>query len=105
MTNAPLTKKIIALHEQGYEQDFQFAGDDLLICIQTNKYYDLTSVALRLEDQQYDHLSYSFKYLHTIETGNGEKGILLADGILILNNEKRDDDCPETNRHPFYAMS
>jgi len=104
MTNAYLTKRIISFHEQGYDQDFRFAGDDLLICLQTNKYYELASVALRLEDQQYDHLCYSFKYLHTIETGSGEKGILLADGILISNNEKRDDYCPETNRHPL-AMS
>lgn len=104
MTNAFLTKKIIALHELGYVQDFQFAGDDLLVCIQTDKYYDLASVTLRLEDQQYDHLSYSFKYLHIIETSSGEKGILLTDGILTLNNHKEYGDCRETNRHIRYAM-
>jgi hypothetical protein len=105
MTNALLTKKIIALHEQGYEQDFQFAGDDLLICMQTNKYYDLRSVSLRVEDKQYDFLSHSFQYLHTIETGSGEKGILLTAGIMILSQQKGDDDCSETGRHPLYAIN
>ena len=105
MTNAFLTKKIIALHQQGYDQDFRFAGDNLLVCLQTNKYYDLASVTHRLEDQQYDHLSHSFKYLHTIETGSGEKGILLTDGILTLNNRKEYGDCRDTNRHTLYALS
>ena len=104
MTNAFLTKKIIALHEHGYEQDFRFAGDNLLVCIQTDKYYDMAGVAFRLEDQQYDCLSHSFKYLHTIETCSGEKGILLTDSILTLHHYKGYGDCPGTDRHSLYAL-
>jgi hypothetical protein len=105
MTNAFLTKKIIALHQLGYEQDFQFAGDDLLQCIQTDRYYDMAGVVLRLVDQQYDYLSHSFKYLHTIETGNGEKGILLTDEILTVNNAKKYGDAAKNNHHTLYAIS
>jgi hypothetical protein len=104
MTNAFLTKKIIALHEQGYDQDFKFADDNLLLCVQTDKYYDMAGVTFRLEDQQYDYLSHSFKYLHTIETGSGEKGILLMDGILTLNKQKGNGYCPETSSRSPYAI-
>lgn len=104
MTNAFLTKKIIALHNNGYDTDFHFDGDNLLVCIQTGKYHHLTAVVFCLEDQQYDYLSRCFKYLHTIETYNGERGILLTDGILMLKDNTRHDDTSVSNRHTLYAI-
>jgi hypothetical protein len=44
--------------------------------------FNLEDVNIEVVDQGYDQLSRSFKYVHTIDTGNGERGVLIAEGIL-----------------------
>lgn len=81
--NFLLTRRVIELHGQGYDHDFLVSGDQHLICLQNNKNFNKEDVNIKVVDQAYDQLSRSFKYIHTIDTGNGERGVLIADGIFI----------------------
>ena len=82
--NSSLTNKVIELHNTGYDQDFQLQGQKHLLCLQDNRLFNFDNVLVRLIDQGYDNLSHSFKYIHTIDTGCGQKGILLTSKIAIL---------------------
>jgi len=81
ITNCSLTKKIIRLHSSGYTLDFYIANDDQIICTQDNSRHNFMHVIINVADQCYDVISHSFKYIHTIETPCGHKGLLMADKI------------------------
>ena len=89
MTNRSLTKKIIELQQLGYEQDFFKSDYDELICLQLDQRFPLDAVEIKLIDQQYDFMSHSFKYLHTVDTDSGQKGIALSNDILTLKKKTR----------------
>jgi hypothetical protein len=80
--NFLLTRRVIELHGQGYDYDFQVLGSRNLICLQSNKNFNLEDLNIKVVDQGYDQLSRSFKYIHTVDTGNGELGVLIAEGIF-----------------------
>jgi hypothetical protein len=80
--NATITKKVIELQEQGYDCDFLLLANGSLLCMQTNLNYPVSTVAIRQREHGYDFLSHSYKNVHTIETGNGEKGVLLTENIF-----------------------
>ncbi len=80
--NFLLTRRVIELHGQGYDHDFLVAGGRHLICLQNNRNFNVEDVNIKVVDQGYDQLSRSFKYVHTIDTGNGERGVLIAEGIF-----------------------
>lgn len=82
--NSSITNKVIELHNTGYDHDFQLTAQQHLLCLQDNRLFNFDNVLVRLIDQGYDNLSHSFKYIHTIDTGCGQKGILLTSKIATL---------------------
>ncbi|RFZ91169.1 hypothetical protein D0C36_19710 [Mucilaginibacter conchicola] len=79
--NSAITRRVIELHSKGYDQDFMMQTNRLL-CIQNNEDFAASAVQIRVVDQGYDHVDGCFKYIHTIDTFNGQKGVLIADGIF-----------------------
>ncbi|MGM9475602.1 hypothetical protein ACS5PU_04190 [Pedobacter sp. GSP4] len=77
--NVSITKKVIELQEKGYDCDFLLLANGNLLCMQTNFKYPLSTVAIKQMEHGYDFFSHSYKHVHTIETGNGEKGVLLTE--------------------------
>ncbi|QDW24609.1 hypothetical protein [Pedobacter sp. KBS0701] len=80
--NVSITKKVIELQEQGYDCDFLLLANGSLQCMQTNFNYPLGTVAIKQREHGYDFFSHSYKNVHTIETGNGERGVLLTEQLF-----------------------
>lgn len=80
--NYSLTRRVIELHRKGYDYDFLLLADQQLLCLQNNSNFKVADVSISVIDQGYDQLSRTFKYVHTIDTGNGERGVLIAEGIF-----------------------
>ncbi|MFD2585204.1 hypothetical protein ACFSR6_22090 [Pedobacter vanadiisoli] len=80
--NVSITKKVIELQEQGYDCDFLLLANGSLQCMQTNLNYPLSAVFIKEREHGYDLFSHSYKHVHTIETGNGERGVLLTEKIF-----------------------
>ena len=81
ITNCLLTKKIIDLHKQGYTYDFHVINQDEIVCDQDNSTHYLRCVMIRIIDQCYDVMSHTYKYVHTIDTPCGYKGLLITNKI------------------------
>lgn len=77
--NVSITKKVIELQERGYDCDFLLLANNNLLCMQTNFKYPLSAVSIKQMEHGYDLFSHSYKHVHTIETGNGERGVLLTE--------------------------
>ncbi|GGH03910.1 MULTISPECIES: hypothetical protein [Pedobacter] len=77
--NVSITRKVIELQEQGYDCDFLLLANGNLQCMQTNLNYPVSAVSIKEREHGYDLLSHSYKHVHTIETGNGERGVLLTE--------------------------
>ncbi|WP_147273575.1 hypothetical protein [Pedobacter chinensis] len=77
--NVSITKKVIELQEKGYDCDFLLLANGSLLCMQTNRKYPMNTVAIKAMEHGYDFFSHSYKHIHTIETGNGERGVLLTE--------------------------
>ncbi|WPU99162.1 hypothetical protein SNE26_24420 [Mucilaginibacter sp. cycad4] len=82
--NSLITRRIIELQSKGYDLDYVIAGGNGLLCIQNNLFTRLDDTVINLVDLGYDHLNRNFKYIHTVENGNGERGMLIADIILSV---------------------
>ena len=81
--NSSVTKKIMDLQGRGYEYDFNVAGTNL-ICLQDDAVFSFDSVTVNLIDIEYDQIDLTYKYLHTVETHSGDRGILLSDCIVAF---------------------
>ncbi|WDF55644.1 hypothetical protein [Mucilaginibacter sp. KACC 22063] len=81
--NRLLTKRLNQLHNEGYIYDFALNNDKAILCIQNNCRVAKNSFSVKLIDQVYDQLFNNYKYIHTIETDAGEKGILLLPEIYF----------------------
>ena len=79
--NNAITRQVIALHDKGYTNDFLPTADHKLLCIQDSVDFSVEDLDIQVIDQQYDQLTKSFKYIHTIEANNGSKGLLITDFI------------------------
>ncbi|MCX2574394.1 hypothetical protein [Pedobacter sandarakinus] len=77
--NVSITKKVIELQEKGYDCDFLVISNENLLCMQTNTLYPMTAVSIKNMENGYDFFSQSYKNLHIIDTGNGERGVLLSE--------------------------
>ncbi|WP_316803229.1 hypothetical protein [Pedobacter nototheniae] len=77
--NASLTRKVIELQDRGYDCDFLLLANGNLLCMQNNRKYPLNSVSIQNMEQGFDWFSQSYKHIHIIETGNGERGVLLSE--------------------------
>lgn len=79
--NSSITRKVIELHNIGYIFDFQILNQQDVICLQDNNHFPKENVQVKMMGQGYDLFSHSFKYVHTIETSCGKRGLLLADQV------------------------
>lgn len=77
--NVSITKKVIELQERGYDCDFLLLANGSLLCMQSNTNYPINTVSISQMEHGYDFLSQTYKHVHTIETGNGERGVLLTE--------------------------
>jgi hypothetical protein len=80
--NLSLTKKVIELHAKGYHYDYLLLCNQQLLCVQNDHAVPATAVHIQVVDQCYDPVSRTFKYVHTIDTGNGEMGVMVAETIV-----------------------
>jgi hypothetical protein len=80
--NGLMTRRLIELHGKGFDADFILLGNNYLMCLQNSDTFPHQSYSMLLVDQVYDYLSASYKYIYAIEAFTGEKGVLLADGIV-----------------------
>lgn len=79
--NNALTQRVIDLHDQGYTNDFLPTPDHKFQCLQDSLDFSVEDLDIKIIDQQFDQLTNSYKYIHTIETINGHKGLLVTDFI------------------------
>jgi hypothetical protein len=79
--NHTITARVIDLHGKGYTDDFLPAKDQTLMCIQNSENFAMADLHIKVIDQGFDQLTNTYKYIHTIETVNGDKGLLIADFI------------------------
>ncbi|NQX54041.1 hypothetical protein HQN86_10475 [Pedobacter panaciterrae] len=94
MMNCLLARKVIDLHNIGYELDFVVERPGQLTCVQDNRIFSSESVVVILVDQAFDQLSRKFRYIHTVETLLGDRGLLLSECaqlILIYPQAVRDE--------------
>jgi len=77
-----ITNKVIELQEHGYDFDFLLLTNGSLLCMQTNMNYPINSVSISMIEHGYDFFGKCYKNIHAIETGNGERGVLLTESIL-----------------------
>ena len=80
--NVSITNKVIELQERGYDCDFLLLNNGNLLCMQTNTKYQLSIVSIHMMEHGFDFFSQCYKNVHTIETGNGERGVLLTETVL-----------------------
>ncbi|MCJ8208603.1 hypothetical protein MUY27_02710 [Mucilaginibacter sp. RS28] len=81
--NSLLTKRVTQLHQAGYTSDFALTKGKNLRSLQTEIETKPFATTIKLVDQIYDRLFLQYKYVHTVETDNGEKGILLLPAIFF----------------------
>ncbi|RZJ23644.1 MAG: hypothetical protein EON51_01835 [Acinetobacter sp.] len=77
-----LTEKIIEMHKKGYEYDFKVVDGPRVICLQDNVPFQNERVQICVIAQCFDSIAKQFKYIHTIETACGRKGLLLDDKLF-----------------------
>ena len=85
-----MTARIIELHDKGYECDYRTVDIKNLICLQTGYVFSISETLVYIADIEYDQLTKSFKYIHVVDPGNGEKGILIANSpccCTVMNSE------------------
>lgn len=83
--NERMTDRIIELQERGFDMDFQYIGSRQVLCLQNNFIYGSDHLQIMAVEQTYDQFSNSRKYIHSVDTFEGLRGILLA--------EKSYDNC------------
>ncbi len=83
--NSSLTRKVISLHQNGYTTDFFRINKEQLQCLQTGEMFRIGELQIYLIDCEYDLLTQSYQYIHTVETEIGYSGLLITNGIMPLN--------------------
>ncbi|RFZ85124.1 hypothetical protein DYU05_05855 [Mucilaginibacter terrenus] len=76
-----LTKRLIELQAKGYHFDYLILCNGQLLCIQNNRVTPVGAAQIDIVDQVFDRLSRRFKYVHTIDTGNGDMGVMITEAI------------------------
>jgi hypothetical protein len=78
-----LIRTVSLLHGQGYCFDFSLGNNKQLFCLQSNMAFTEEALSVNLIGQVYDKVSRQFKYIHTVETDTGQKGLLLLNHMLF----------------------
>ncbi|MBD1365413.1 hypothetical protein IDJ77_16485 [Mucilaginibacter sp. ZT4R22] len=76
--NCLLTRTIIKLHENGFSEDFT-EEEGIYTCIQCNMQFSSSYIQINICDLVFDDFSGRYKYIYTIESYSGLKGVLIAD--------------------------
>ena len=84
LVNKDLTQRLIKLHTRGYDLDFCMTCTDYLTCLQNQERFAFEDITIKVVDQVYDFMTNSYKYVHTIDTACGRKGIMVMEGIYGL---------------------
>ncbi|WP_316829827.1 hypothetical protein [Pedobacter aquatilis] len=84
--NSEITNWVIILHERGYINDFHSLNHEKLQCAQNGECFPILELNIHLIDCSYDILNQNYKYIHTIETQAGYRGLLIINGLLPLNS-------------------
>jgi hypothetical protein len=84
--NSALTNWVISLHQIGYTDDFLPLNGREVQCVQNGESFAIKNLRVNLIDCNYDQLTRSYQYIHTIDTGVGYRGLLITNGILGLTN-------------------
>lgn len=79
--NCSLTESVIELHHKGYINDFLKVKDQCFRCIQSDEEFSIGELQIKIVSQGFDYFTKNYKYIHTVESQNGCKGLLLADFI------------------------
>jgi hypothetical protein len=79
--NGRITKRVIELHEKGYSMDFQSISKHYYLCLQDSFGFAIDDLVIVVIDQIFDRFSKTYKYIHTVESTTGCKGVLLSDNI------------------------
>jgi hypothetical protein len=80
--NCLITSRIIDLQAKGYDLDYFVLDRCVLCCMQNNLLTPLKDAVIELIDLGYDHFYQEFKYIHTVENTNGDKGMLIVNRIF-----------------------
>ena len=80
--NPGITKRVISLHERGYQYDFSVIDHLNLICVQTGEVYLKDKLLIRLVDMQFNETRHEYTYVHSVETYSGMQGTMLSGSIL-----------------------
>jgi hypothetical protein len=81
MVNSELTKLIISCHEQGYTEDFFIDTHSRRVRNQASPEVDYHWFTITVVNQCYDSLTQGYKYIHTVETLCGIKGLLVCPNV------------------------
>jgi hypothetical protein len=79
--NCLLTRIIIKLHEKGYSEDFIKVDGEKYVCVQCNGEFFTSNLQIKVFNLAFDHSSGCYKYVHTIETHSGLKGVFISDSL------------------------
>lgn len=79
--NGRITRRVIELHEKGYSMDFQSISKHYYLCLQDSFGFAIDDLVIIVVDQVFDRYSKTFKYIHTVETTTGYKGVLLSEQV------------------------
>ena len=82
--NHTLTKRVISLHQEGYTDDFLPVNAEKLRCLQNGESFAIRDLQVNLIDCDYDRLTHTYQYIHTIDTEVGQRGLLVTNGIFTL---------------------
>jgi len=85
-TNTRITKRIIGLLKKGFQLDFHFLEEQNFQCLQAEGNFLAEDLCITVIDQVFDRFSRTFKYIHSIETSNGYKRVLLSEQICTTQS-------------------
>jgi len=98
MVNSSLAHRIIELHSNGYDLDFDSVSEWEIICLQDHRIFSLKEVSVKIIDQVFDEISRSYKYIHTVDTACNRKGLLIIESIVIADILSEMPEYPDVHR-------
>ncbi len=75
------------LQSKGYIYDFRLKEDNQLVCLQIDKIFSSEMIKVKLADLWYNYTTHMCRYVHTIDSMCGIKGLLVAEKIYLPNQD------------------
>ena len=76
--NAKIARRVMEFHVKGFTNDFFEDGEHILVSFQSSYEIVHGQASVKLIDQYQHKPENDFRYLHSVETTEGEKGLLLS---------------------------